>query len=115
MLYCNSTSVRCLTVGINTSLYAAGVVARYSIQVPVTATPGPVPIPLSGLVGATLEGLGSPLTPGSGYTLTVLRRSDLNGDGVVNVIDVQIVAKEAEDEQQLPPQPRLTIRTVMER
>jgi hypothetical protein len=90
-LYCSTLATTCLTVGINTNLYAAGVVATYSLAVPALATPGPVTIPLSGVVGATLAGDAAVLNAGAAYTFNVLSRWDLNGDGVVDVRDVQFL------------------------
>jgi hypothetical protein len=90
-LYCNPASTTCLTVGVNANLYAAGVVAIYSLTVPSTAPPGPVAIPLSGLSGATLGGADAPLTSGVPYNPVVLASTDLNGDGKTDVQDLQIV------------------------
>jgi hypothetical protein len=93
-LYCNPLSTLCLTVGINTNLYAAGVVATYSLVVPATAAPGPVTIPLSGVVGATLDGSAAVLNAGTAYTFNVLTRTDLNGDGKVDILDLQLMIQE---------------------
>jgi hypothetical protein len=93
-LYCNATSTRCLTVGINANLYAAGVVATYSLTLPASAAPGSVSIPLGGLVGATLQGDAAALTAGPAYSFTVLARTDLNGDGKTDVLDLQLMIQE---------------------
>ena len=90
-LYCNPASTTCLTVGINTNLYASGVVAIYSLAIPADAAPGPVAIPLSGLVGATLAGGNAPLTAGAPYSILVLDPTDLNGDGRTDVQDLQLI------------------------
>lgn len=47
-LYCNAAWTNCLVVGVNTSVYAAGVVATYSIAVPSTAVPDRLPSPCRG-------------------------------------------------------------------
>jgi len=90
-LYCNSAATTCLTVGINSNIYTAGVVAIYSLAVPAATTPGPIAIPLSGLVGATLAGDAASLTSGVLYNPVVLAPTDLNGDGKTDVQDLQIM------------------------
>jgi len=93
-LYCKDDATLCLAVGINTNLYAAGVVATYSVVLPAVLTPGPVTIPLSGVIGATLEGKQAPLTAGAAYSFNVLSSMDLNGDGTVDVQDLQLMIQE---------------------
>jgi hypothetical protein len=90
-LYCNPASTTCLTVGINNNVYAAGVAAVYSLTIPATAAPGPVSVPLSGLVGASLAGGNAPLTAGTAYSVLILAPTDLNGDGKTDVQDLQIM------------------------
>ena len=90
-LYCNPASTTCLTVGINNNVYAAGVAAVYSLAIPATAAPGPVSVPLSGLVGASLAGGNAPLTAGTAYSVLILAPTDLNGDGKTDVQDLQIM------------------------
>ena len=87
-LYCNPAASLCLTVGVNQSLYAAGVVATYQIAIPSSAPAGSVTIPLSGLVAASLDAQNIPITAGPTYSVTVLSRFDLNGDGAVNIQDL---------------------------
>jgi hypothetical protein len=92
-LYCNASSTTCLTAGIGTNLYATGAVATYSWTVPAFAVPGRVAISLAGLVGATLAGDNAPLT-GAEYNTLILARTDLNGDGKTDILDLQIMIQE---------------------
>lgn len=93
-LYCNPPSTTCLTVGINNNVYAAGVIAAYSVTLPPALAPGPVTIPLSGLIGASLAGDNVPLTAGAAYSVLVLAPTDLNGDGKTDVQDLQIIIQQ---------------------
>lgn len=93
-LYCNDASTTCLTVGINTNVYAVGVVAVYTLTIPSSAAPGMVTIPLSGVVGATLAGDAAALTAGAAYSFTILAPTDLNGDGKTDVQDLQIIVQQ---------------------
>jgi len=94
-LYCGiPTSQICLAVGINGNSYAAGAVATYQVTVPANALPGNITIPLSGIVGATLDGNAATLTAGTPYFFAVLARADLNGDGRVDVLDLQLMIQE---------------------
>jgi hypothetical protein len=93
-LYCRTDASRCLAVGINTLIYSGGVVAVCQVTIPQGATPGPLPIALSGLAGATLAGDNAPLTAGAAYNLLILARTDLNGDGKTDILDLQIMIQE---------------------
>ena len=93
-LYCNADSTRCLTVGINANLYAAGVVATYALKIPALAAPGPVTIPFCCAIGAQLSGNAAVLSAGVPYTFTVLRNADLNEDGAVDLLDLQMMIQE---------------------
>lgn len=99
-LYCNTASTNCLTVGVNSSVYGAGVVVSYSIVVPAIAPPGtasvsmPGAAPLIGVLGATLAGGSSPLTVGTAWTFQVLAPTDLNGDGKTDLLDLQILIQQ---------------------
>jgi len=94
-LYCGMpTSQTCLTVGINSNLYTVGVVATYQVTVPANALPGNVGIPLTGLVGAKLDGTAAVIVAGTPYFFGVLARTDLNGDGKTDVLDLQLMIQE---------------------
>ncbi len=95
LIYCGTNST-CLLVGVNTNVYpaAGGVVASYQLVIPGQVPPGPLAIPLSGLVAASLAGDNVPLVSGPTYTVNVLARTDLNGDGKTDVQDLQILIQE---------------------
>ena len=93
-LYCKSDSTLCLTVGVNTNVYAAGVIANYQLIVPANASPGQVSIPLTGVIGAALDGSSAGLSAGVPFAFAVLATTDLNGDGVTNVLDLQLMIQE---------------------
>lgn len=102
-LYCNTTWLNCLTVGIDTNLYGAGVVATYQIVVPIAAAPGPASIsmpgaaPLIGVIGSTLAGGTAPLGIGTPYSFTILSPTDLNGDGTTDIRDLEILIRQILD------------------
>lgn len=93
-LYCNSLSTLCLTVGVNTNLYADGVVATYQVTVPTNASPGQVSIPLTGIIGAALNGGSTGLGAGVPFAFAVLAATDLNGDGKTDALDLQLMIQE---------------------
>ena len=93
-LYCKPDSTLCLTVGVNTNVYAAGVIANYQLTVPANASPGQVSIPLTGIVGAALDGSSAGLGAEVPFAFAVLAGTDLNGDGVTNVLDLQLMIQE---------------------
>lgn len=83
--------VICLLYGSLTAL-ADGTLATIPVAVASTATPGTQTIPLSGIFAATADGLNvNGLVAGSPLSIKVLSPCDLNGDGVVNVADVQLI------------------------
>lgn len=88
-LYCNPTWTLCLTVGINANVYAAGVVATHQVTIPQAAALGQVTIPLTGVLGATLDGDAAVLAAGAtAYAVLVTTLCDINGDGKVTLADV---------------------------
>jgi hypothetical protein len=93
-LHCKPDSTLCLTVGVNANLYAAGVVATYQLAIPANASPGQVSIPLTGVIGAALDGSSAGLGAGVPFAFAVLARTDLNGDGVTDVLDLQLMIQE---------------------
>jgi len=90
-LVCNGTATRCLTYGVNIKVYGPGLVATYEVVIPTDQPAGVVAFPLSGLVGARLDGSSASVVAGAAYSLTILANTDLNGDGVTDVEDIQIL------------------------
>jgi Dockerin type I domain len=81
-----SNSLICLATGINTNVYADGVVATFSFT---PTTTGTLTFTLSGLIAASPAGASVPVTAGPPLVLTVLPSAcDLNGDGLVNMTDL---------------------------
>lgn len=82
----------CLVAGSIAKL-ADGNIATIPIAIPPNATLGPVSIPLSGLFAADTGGLNiNGLLAGAVYSVTVTPSPcDVNGDGSINVADVQAV------------------------
>ncbi len=71
---------------------ADGNIMTIPLNVALGAKLGATPIPLTGLIGATLQGFAVNPAPVSGtaYSITVVASPcDLNGDGTVNIADVQ--------------------------
>ncbi len=80
---------------LNANVIASGVLATIPITVTAGTGAGPLSLALTGVQGATSAGLVAAVTT-TAATLTVLSKYDLNGDGVVNSADVQIMLGEAE-------------------
>ncbi len=84
-------TVACLIWGSLTAV-ADGTLATVPITVGAGAAPGVQSLPVSGLFAATSQGFNvNGLTPGATYSIKVLSPCDLNGDGAINVSDVQSV------------------------
>jgi hypothetical protein len=93
-LSCNNATFLCIETGINSNTFASGIVASYPLTVPATATPGTTfQFSLAGILGATLTGTAVANLPATApaITLTVLNRFDLNGDGKVDILDLQLL------------------------
>jgi hypothetical protein len=73
-LYCKPDTTQCVAIGTTANLYAAGVVAEYSIFVPVTMKPGKIKIFLIGVAGVTFQGDLTPLGGGREYGFTVSKK-----------------------------------------
>lgn len=90
-LYRSTDGAVHLLVGLNANTMATGEVARYTLTVPAGAAKGLYQIPLSGLIAADTVGDVQPLTSGAAYSIRVLSRADINGDGQTTMIDVQAI------------------------
>ncbi len=97
-LSCNANGTTCMVVGINQNKIGTGEVATYTATFPSSMTPGNYLFTLSSVQGVTPAG--SPLAVGAGAAVVVALAcasspSDLNGDCVVNAVDVQIAITQA--------------------
>lgn len=90
-LYCTDDTRTCLVIGMNQNAIGAGLVATYSLTVPPGTAPGLVTIPLSGVIGGTPQGNVISLTAGPALSLRVLARHDINGDGITDGVDLQMI------------------------
>lgn len=93
-VYCNPAGLVCMVLGSNANAIGAGEIAKYAIAVPAAAAPGPASIALFGLLAATADGTVIGTTNGGLYNITVLAKSDLNGDGKTDQIDVLLMVAE---------------------
>lgn len=91
-IYCSEGDALCLVVGLNQTPIAAGVVATFEIGVPAGTPRGLSSIPLTGLVAGTGMGDPIPVSAGTAYSIRVLAKHDLNGDGTTNAADLQLMA-----------------------
>lgn len=94
ILYCRPDATLCLTVAAGANLYAGGVVATYQMTVPANAPAGNVTVPLLGIIGSALDGSSAPLGSGIPFAFAVLARTDLNGDGVTDKVDLNLMIQE---------------------
>ena len=98
-LYCTTDATLCLLVGatpaaLNNTAIAPGVIATYAVQVPGSAAAGSASFPLSGLMAVDAAGSSVSITSGPGFSLTVLAKSDINGDGKTDAADVQLMIQQ---------------------
>jgi hypothetical protein len=91
-LYCSTPpDPACLVVGLNATPILSGTLATYTLTLPPATPRGPLAIPLGDLVAGDSLGTPIPVTPGVAYTLLILARHDLNGDGVTNTVDLLLM------------------------
>lgn len=96
--WCGSLS--CLIVGYNGTAannqpLADGVIGTFTINVPATTAPGTYALTFAGIMGVSITGVIVPIQSGPTLNLAVSNPCDINGDGVVNVVDVQTVITDA--------------------
>ncbi len=95
--FCATDGSFCLLVGTqNATIIPNGVIASISLKVPASAVVGPQAFPLSSLMGVDAAGLlvlGG-VASGPTYSLTILDKRDLNGDGTITAADVQLMVNE---------------------
>ena len=89
----SSTGNTCLLAGLNTLAMSPGVVATYTTTLP--TTPGLYVLTLSGTLGAQTNGAALAVAAGSPFSIAVLSRYDLNGDGVINAADLALAEVQA--------------------
>lgn len=93
-LSCHSTGI-CLLYGLNQTNIADGIVASYQVQIPPSATPGPVVLPLTDVLAASGSGAAVSITAGAAYSVRILARSDIDGDGSTTVSDIALMDAQA--------------------
>lgn len=102
-LSCSANSVICIEIGMTSVMpIPTGPLATYALAVPDNAQPGQVSFALAGLSAADATGSTIPATPGNTYALTILGRSDINGDGKTDGADVQAMIGQVLASQVLP-------------
>jgi hypothetical protein len=90
-LYCSEDDSLCLVVGLNSNTIPNGKLARYAVLFAPETAKGQYALPLSGLVAGTAMAILAPVTSGPVYEIRVLARSDLNGDGATNILDLNLM------------------------
>lgn len=98
----NTSSPPCVAWGMNQNNIGAGPVATTSYVIPSNATPGPVTFSILSPSGSTgslspTALMAVPILVGPNATLTIQSGPspyDLNGDGKVDILDVQIVVSQ---------------------
>lgn len=92
--YCGT--VTCIIVGFNGNAVenqplADGVIGTFTLSVPASVSPGVYPLTVTSLLGASTTGQDVLIQPGPTFNLLVVSLCDINGDGDVNITDVQTV------------------------
>jgi hypothetical protein len=85
-LYTNTTNTVALLVGVNANKISVGDVARYMFVMPANS----VTLTLSNPIAADLKGTAIALKAGAALTIKPQPGEDINGDGRIDTIDVQI-------------------------
>lgn len=93
-LSCSANATLCLEYGLNTTVIGNGTLAAYTVTIPANATPGAGAFPLSGLLAVNAAGTTVTSASGPAYSLTILSLADINGDGIVNATDVQLMVNQ---------------------
>ncbi len=91
---CTADNSFCLLVGQNATIIPNGTIASISLKVPASAVAGSQAFPLSNLIGVDAAGINVATTSTGTYSLTILDKRDLNGDGTVTAADVQLMVNE---------------------
>lgn len=94
-LNCTAARTLCLLYGMNANVIGNGGAVALSVSVPAAASPGAAALPLAGVLASTAAGAGMVISAGTAYSVTILARADLNGDGAINATDVSLMATEA--------------------
>lgn len=89
VINCNAT--RCLLSGMNLAAILDGQVASITYTQPAT----PVPFAISATLGASTAGTAIAITAPPPITVAVQPNCDVNGDGVVDATDVQLVLQQS--------------------
>lgn len=92
-LTCTTDSTFCMIYGINLTLIGNGALASYNVTIPANAPIGPATFTLGGSA-VTATGSSEVVTLGTPYSLTILDPRDINGDGKVDVSDLQVLITE---------------------
>ena len=77
--------------GINTNVYADGVVALVTVNIPVGAAGGATTVGLSNTLSASLTGDGVVTTPGVNFSLGITSQCDIDSSGTTDSTDVGLV------------------------
>lgn len=93
-LTCGPTYI-CLVTGLNANTISPGVLGSYSAVIPTSAPPGGISLPLSGVLAGNAIGDPMTLLVGPTYSVTILAKSDLDGDGKTGNLDVQSMLDQA--------------------
>jgi hypothetical protein len=80
----------CLIWGLNVLPIPVGSILTLPLTIPTTAAPGPATIALTGLFSGSPAGVTVPIT-GVNAVITVLSPFDINGDGQVTAVDVNLI------------------------
>lgn len=85
---CDTPVLLCIVYGLNTTIMSNGQLASYAITIPANASPGAASITLSGVVAASPTGTAVTTALGAPYSILILAKSDIDGNGTTNGADV---------------------------
>lgn len=100
---CSTDFSTCLLSALDIAPMPNGALAQYTFKIPSNQPPGPVTFPLVGLIAVgvigaapNVDAISLPVVSGAVYTVLIQQLiQDLNGDGKVDLTDVQLMTSEA--------------------
>lgn len=98
----NRQLVLYLAYAVNVTVIGNGQLDAYSIHVPASSAAGAAAFPHSSVILASPAGNAVATTMGAPFSPTILARQGVNGDGVVNTVDVQLMSTQAIASQSNP-------------
>lgn len=96
VINCAIPVTKCVAIpsAVSNTALGSGVIATFSLFVPIGTASGSLAVPLSSLAGYSTTAVLVPITSGSAYSVTVgTGNCDVNRDGAINYADVSLLSQ----------------------